>query len=359
MLYNVTRGGKMESIMWKYIDETEAVLKLILNDLTATNIYKEIDFEIKEVNIVGSGSSYNAGLNAQVVFNDILNINTNVYTPAKYMMVKNFNKDSLNIFISQTGTSKSSIDALNHASQKELKSLALSANHKDGIVLLADYFVNLNCGEEKSNAKTKGYSATIYSLLNLLLSISNLIEADKDKINILTKELQEIINKVNKIKESAIKFVESNKNLAAATDMMLVASNESVGSLNELSLKLSETMLIPVTFTEGLEFSHGLHRTVNFNSNLLFLLGEGVGKEEVKIAYEYFKDIAKNVVLINNTSDRYNKSDEIVLSGFKYLYSIEQALVIQVFAVYLPEIIGNDPNVDVFFDFVLKSKTRI
>lgn len=349
----------MKSIMWKYIDETEEVLKSISKDKTVADIYKEIDFEIKEVNIVGSGSSYNAGLNAQVVFNDILNINTNVYTPAKYMMEKNINKDSLNIFISQTGTSKSSIDALNHASQNGLKSLALSANSKIGIVLLSDYFVNLNCGDENSNAKTKGYSATIYSLLNVLLSISNIIDSDKNKADVLTMELNEVISTVRKVKETSIKLVESNKNLAAADDMLLVASNDSIGSLNELSLKLAETMLIPITFTEGLEFSHGLHRTVNFNSNMLFLLGEGVGKSEVIVAYEYFKDIAKNVILINNTSEVYDVSNEIVLSRFKYVYSIEQALVIQVLAVYLPEIIGNDPNLDIYPDFVLKSKTRI
>ena len=349
----------MKSIMWDYINETVDVLNFIASDESINELTNKIDFEIKEINIIGSGSSYNAGLNAQFVYEELLSINTNVYTPAKYMTLRNIEKDSLNIFISQTGTSKSSIDALNYASEKSLKSLALTANLNEGIVLLADFAVDINCKQEFSNAKTKGYTATIYSLLSILLSISKLFKVDETMVKDLKKELKSVIDKVEVVKDNAIKLVEANKNLAAADDILIVGTNENVGSLNELSLKLSETMLIPVTFTEGLEFSHGLHRTVNPNSNLIFLLGEGIGKQEVIVAFDYFKDIVKNVILINNTKSIYDVSNEIVLSGYKYVYSIEQALIIQVLAVYLPEIIGNDPNVDIYPDFVTKSKTRI
>ena len=177
-----------ESIMWKYISEEKDILQANLerNDIAvlASRLtgYQTVYF-------VSHGSSYNASMTVAPFFMKYAGINAICVTAGNFISCEDRvslldKQKTLIVLISQTGNSRGTLEGALMARRHGIDTLGLSANDSATLKGYTDFFLTLNCGEEDSNAKTKGMSSTILVLLLLAMEISVL----KNRITQETKK---------------------------------------------------------------------------------------------------------------------------------------------------------------------------
>jgi glucoselysine-6-phosphate deglycase len=165
-----------QSKMYDYICETPLVLTDIIKrrkEITKEFVAFYQDKTIEQVYVIGSGTSYHAGLSAKTYLEKILNIKVfNSYPTQFERSEKIFNKNTLVIGISQGGQSLSTVAGLDSARNRGLYTAAISENPTALIFEHADTSTRLEVGNEKCGAKTKGYAGTTVTLMMMLTELA-------------------------------------------------------------------------------------------------------------------------------------------------------------------------------------------
>ena len=105
------------SIMWKYIDEEPNSINRLLASQDIHQIVQIIR-HYDEVIFVAHGSSFNAAITIHNFFSKMTGIHTEVFTPSQFISNKleiSKERRELIIAISQTGTSRGVIEAIEYA----------------------------------------------------------------------------------------------------------------------------------------------------------------------------------------------------------------------------------------------------
>ncbi len=353
----------MKSIIWDYINEENEILNNLLLNNEIRNIIIEIG-EIDAIYFVSHGSSYNASLTIGNFITKLTGIRTYSYTPANFLYNCNSykleNKEkTLIIGISQTGTSRGTIQAL--ATAQEFKTLAITEKDNSPIQDISDYRIKLNCGEENSNAKTKGYSSTL--LVLLIFGLEYALQHQKitiDRYRIINQEIQDSINQLDKLIISCQKWLE-NLNFGKEIDNIFVLGcGMNIGTAFEAQLKLMETLCMPTVYADIEEFSHGTHRAINSKSSVLLLKTDKYCQELFDKTFEYLLIKTDNVIMINASE---NISSNPRVLNIEYFPEIESVItlttIVQILSVFIPELNGLDPNVNSNDDYTDWVKTRI
>ena len=124
----------MESKMFEYICETPAVLTDIINrreEITKGFVSHFKDVEIEQIYVIGSGTSYHAGLAAKLYLEELLGIKVfNMYPTQFAREEKVFNQKTLVIGMSQGGQSLSTVEGLDSARERGLHTAAVSETRR-------------------------------------------------------------------------------------------------------------------------------------------------------------------------------------------------------------------------------------
>ena len=165
----------MNSIMWDYIKQEPEVLSRMVGSDQYDELVKKWDKTTEAVYFVAHGSSFNAAITVASLFHTLSGLRAYAFVPgnlfanggALFLEPKN---KVIVIGISQTGTSAGVISSLRLAKEAGYRTIAITADEDSPISQLAGHTLKLLCGVEDSNAKTKGYSATLMALILLALS---------------------------------------------------------------------------------------------------------------------------------------------------------------------------------------------
>ena len=166
----------MSSIMWHYISQEPEVLRQLLQSSQTDDYADKKGNSIRSIYFISHGSSFNAPVCTLGYFSKMAGVRAYACTPANFCagsapICHEDKSSTLAVVISQTGTSCGAIEALEYAKSMGFQTLALTAVLNSPVDKKADDTLNLLCGEEDSNAKTKGYSATLMLLMLLALSL--------------------------------------------------------------------------------------------------------------------------------------------------------------------------------------------
>lgn len=148
---------------------------------------------INEIIVVACGTAYNAGLFAKIMFEKYAGIPVSVYTATEYIdndyVVK---KGSAVLAISQSGTTKDTIDAVKKAKRFGLLTIGIVNAVGSEISRLTDAGVYNHAGPEYAVASTKALTSqlVIIGLMTVFLGERKSLRME-DKQNIL-KELQKL-----------------------------------------------------------------------------------------------------------------------------------------------------------------------
>jgi len=207
---------------------------------------EEIFNEIKQIQIVACGTSYNAGLVAKYWFEDIAKIHCNVEIASEYRYRNPILLDkTLFITLSQSGETADTLEALKVAKKinNSIKSLCISNSAESSLTRYSDLTFLTHAGPEIGVASTKAFTTQLVSLALLICSLGKLKGEiskyqEKEIVDGL-KKLPGLINETllqeNQVKKLAYRFKDKTSALFLGRGTMHAIAMEGALKLKEIS----------------------------------------------------------------------------------------------------------------------------
>ena len=247
--------GNYDHFMQKEIfEQPQAIRDTLESRITNNSVitssfgYKadEIFKNIKQIQIVACGTSYNAGLVAKYWIEDIAKIPCNVEVASEYRYRRPILLDkTLFVTLSQSGETADTIEALKAAKKinSSVKSLCISNSPESSLTRLSDLTFLTHAGPEIGVASTKAFTTQLVSLALLLCSIGKLKNTinkkqEREIIDGLKKLpglINEALTQVNQIKKLANRFIDKNSALFLGRGTMHAIAMEGALKLKEIS----------------------------------------------------------------------------------------------------------------------------
>jgi|TARA_B110001452_G_scaffold227285_1_gene202094 glutamine---fructose-6-phosphate transaminase (isomerizing) len=321
--------GDYKHFMAKEIEEQPITLKngineyidSLNNDINIYNFPWEKN-EISSIILIGCGTAYHSCLMAKYWFEELTSLDVNVDIASEFRYRKNrFKKETLYIFVSQSGETADTYAALDLCNKNEMKTCAVVNVIESSIARDSEFVLPIHCGTEIGVASTKAFLGQILILYMLALKLGlsrNDIEKKLfiEKIKDL-KELPKLIEETllidNKIQKISNTFNE-------AKGSMFLGRGFSYPIALEGALKLKELSYIHAEGYPAGEMKHGP----------LALIEEGMPVVVLAPRDKYYKKTISNmqeviargakVLLITNKS-----SDEVVSENIWETIEVESA----------------------------------
>jgi glucosamine--fructose-6-phosphate aminotransferase (isomerizing) len=181
--------GDFKHFMAKEIEEQPQTLKTGIkeyvdsmnNDINIYNFPWKID-EIKSIMLIGCGTAYHSCLMAKYWFEELTTLDVNIDIASEFRYRKNrFKKDTLYIFVSQSGETADTYAALDLCNKNKMKTCAVVNVIESSIARDSNFVLPIHCGPEIGVASTKAFLGQILVLYILSLKLSSLRKEIKNK----------------------------------------------------------------------------------------------------------------------------------------------------------------------------------
>lgn len=252
--FSITNESKneYEHFMMKEICDTPSVVKTIISTYKCpriANIIKKIkDLQITRIYLVGCGTAYHSCLFGQKVMQENLKVDVYAEKASEFSCGKHIlNPKTLCIFVSQSGETIDTLNALAKAKRFHCKTLSVTNVPYSALAKKTDFTLPVCAGQEKAVASTKAYIAqclVLYCIAKMLFNKQWL-----SQLKIFAKMLN-INNDDQQIKSLA-------KLIATKDKAMFIGKNYDYISALEGSLKLKEITYIFSFAEPSGELKHG------------------------------------------------------------------------------------------------------
>ena len=308
--------GDYKHFMAKEIEEQPITLKNGIkeyidsanNDISIHNIPWKNN-EISSITLIGCGTAYHSCLMAKYWFEELTSLDVNVDIASEFRYRKNrFKKDSLYVFVSQSGETADTYAALDLCNKNNMKTCAIVNVIESSIARDSQFVLPIHCGTEIGVASTKAFLGQILILYILALKLGSLrSDLDKEKLSEKLKDLKKLPKLVEQtlLTDNKIQNVSSTFNDAKGS--MFLGRGFSYPIALEGALKLKELSYVHAEGYPAGEMKHGP----------LALIEEGMPVVVLAPRDNYYKKTISNmqeviargakVLLITNKSN-----DEIV-----------------------------------------------
>lgn len=351
MLYH---GNAMD-----YIYETPDILQYILENkkeiLEDSNRVLK-DKKISEIYLTGSGSSYNAAVAVADFAKKLLGIRVTPVYPV--MLIEDYeliSKSAVVTGISQQGTSAAVIKALDDVRERGIVTISMTGEYDTEITRHADANIYIECGYEDAGATTKGFTATVLTLMIWIIdtaeSIGRITEKEAENYK---KRIDAVIkNMKNVLQISKLWCSEISEKLKDNEDMILISGNKMRSLLLEGILKFSETCRFPVRGYEAEEFMHGMYNAVTSKTNFLYIFPpNGYERNRMGKLFDYYTKQGYCLFGINSAlADENTKyilnctfTDDLEFSILEYILPVQMLFVMTSRARKIDLNIPSDPD---------------
>jgi len=144
---------------------------LFTSPVTGSSIWQQLNVmpeqvrAIKTIYLIAAGTSWHAGRIGQFFFEGILQLPTRVHLASEFRYMPFFpDEEGLYIFISQSGETADTLEAMRMVQEHEVLTVALTNVASSTIVREANGFMLMHAGPEISVASTKAFSCQVVSL---------------------------------------------------------------------------------------------------------------------------------------------------------------------------------------------------
>ncbi|MBO5375947.1 MAG: glutamine--fructose-6-phosphate transaminase (isomerizing) [Bacilli bacterium] len=272
---NSSQKDGYDHFMLKEIFEEKDVIKRIMKDYnTFDKLIEKMKFldKYKKFDIIACGSAYHVGVVAKYLIEEFANIPVNAEIASEYRYKNNFlDKESLAIFISQSGETADSIASLRKVKAEGIDTLGIVNVVGSSIARESDNVIYTKAGPEIAVATTKAFVAqlTIVTLMSLYLGYKNK-NIKKDKVTEILKELDIIENNIDKLLKYDYK--EIAKLLYKHEKIFFIGRGYDYAIALEGSLKLKEISYIHSEAYAAGELKHGTISLIEENTPVICLL---------------------------------------------------------------------------------------
>ncbi len=258
--------GDFKHFMAKEIEEQPTSIKTGIKEYidktnSEINIYN-FPWKMSEINsitLIGCGTAYHSCLMAKYWFEELTQLDVSIDIASEFRYRKNrFKKDSLYIFVSQSGETADTYAALDLCNKNNMKTCAVVNIIESSIARDANFILPIHCGPEIGVASTKAFLGQILILYILALKLGSLRneiikESYKEKIKDLLS-LPSLIEKSLLI-DNDIQAISSTFNEAKGS--MFLGRGFSYPIALEGALKLKELSYVHAEGYPAGEMKHG------------------------------------------------------------------------------------------------------
>ena len=235
----------------EYVDKTNS-------DINIYNFPWKVS-EINSITLVGCGTAFHSCLMAKYWFEELTELDVNIDIASEFRYRKNrFKKDSLYIFVSQSGETADTYAALDLCKKNSMKTCAIVNVIESSIARDANFVLPIHCGPEIGVASTKAFLGQILILYILALKLGFLRkEIDKDRYKEKIKDLQNLPSLIEKslLIDNDIQAISATFNEAKGS--MFLGRGYSYPIALEGALKLKELSYIHAEGYPAGEMKHG------------------------------------------------------------------------------------------------------
>ncbi len=351
--------------MLEYISETPKVMRETIekSEVEFAELFKALlNREIKQIVIIGSGTSSHAGLSTRSFIEKILNIPVEVYYPVLFTNWKStLSKETLVIGISQGGESKSTINGLDFARSFGALTVSLTEDGcKSKLSAHSDICIKLHCGPELAGPKTKGYQVTMLTLFLLALywarNLNIITEAVKsDYLSRLEKTIDNIDAIINK---SEVWYQKNKVDLVKSRRMIIIGYDNQYGNVLEGRLKIEEAVRYGIEGYELEEFYHGIYHSIDEDVFILYLANNSRYKDRLISLSNFLNNYTKFNYMIGNFSDNDSRNLDFNFVDDEYFSVFEYIVPLQILAYYCSKDLGINANIPKIenFHYLMGSK---
>ena len=287
--------GGYDHFMIKEINEQATAVRNTLSQ--KENIQKIIDDieDIQRICFVACGTSYHASLSGKYLIESLAGIPTEVILASEFQYsAKTLNDKTLVIFISQSGETADSLDALEIANQTS-KTLGIVNVIGSSMTRRAKYVIQTQAGPEIGVAATKTYIAqlTAIYLFAALLSKNEYLLNELDKV-------PEYIDEVLKCDELIQNL---SKRYNYARDFFYLGRGYSYPTALEGALKLKEITYIHGEGYAAGELKHGPLALIDKDIPVVVVIPPGDSYDTTMSNLEEVKSRGANVLAIGAADD--------------------------------------------------------
>ena len=296
----------MSYIMEEEIYSQGTIIENLINRYIVNYcVLMELPLKVKRIVIVASGSSYHAGVFGKYFFENIAKIPVAIEYASEAIESKfdDFDKDALYVFISQSGMSVDTVEAMKKVKESGAKTLCITNNLNSTMYQLGDYRFYIDAGMENAIAATKTYSATVVMLWLIALKI-----AQNKHIDIVdeTRDIYSIKNVINSSKDSIDNIDLAAKTLSKFKGFAICGLGANYALALEAALKIKETSYINTSVYPMGEFVHGHFALLNETKAFLTFVTQGASKYELKTLNKILKTYKSKSVIISDTYEDYD-----------------------------------------------------
>ena len=273
-------------------------------NFTDLNFSKEFLSSLNKIYIVACGTAMHAGLSAKLVIEKLCKIHTEVDIASEFRYRDPLvDKNTLCIFISQSGETADTIAALKLSKEKGAITLAVSNVIGSSITREADYSIYTHAGPEIAVASTKAYTSQITLLTLLAIYFAQVLETtDKNTLSELTEDLLHLPNKLEKVLENTKQVENISKKLFKEKDVFYLGRGIDYATAQEASLKLKEISYIHCESYAAGELKHGTIALIENGVNVIGIITDpSLAKKTISNIEEVITRGALTTVIVSES----------------------------------------------------------
>ena len=305
--------GDFKHFMAKEIEEQPLTLKTgikeyldnVNNDINIYNFPWKIE-EIKSITLIGCGTAYHSCLMAKYWFEELTTLDVNIDIASEFRYRKNrFKKDTLYVFVSQSGETADTYAALDLCSKNNMKTCAIVNVIESSIARDSNFILPIHCGPEIGVASTKAFLGQILILYILALKLSSLKKEIETKVyNEKIKDLKNLPSLVEKtlLLDNDIQAISSTFNEAKGS--MFLGRGFSYPIALEGALKLKELSYMHAEGYPAGEMKHGPLALIEEGMPVVVLAPrDNYYKKTISNMQEVIARGAKGLLITNKSKD--------------------------------------------------------
>ncbi len=336
----------MSSIMQKEIFEEPSVIKHLLASYVTEK--DEITFDMPDrvdnVVIVASGSSYNCAAIAAPLFIEYAQIPCEAEYSSEFVLQKKhfITPDSLYIFVSQSGETSDTLNALKMIKQEGVKTMCIT-NAKDSTMWkLCDYKILSDAGEEKSIASTKALTAQIFCSILVIL---NLVHKQGEDIGGYLNTMRRLPAYLERIKLDVDKINDAAHLVAEYNNISILGNKNYYPIAKEGALKMKETCYLNVMAYPFGEFMHGHVAVLNQKSIVIAIIDEENADFAVRNLKKIKDEYNPKIICITSVQDVKSGDINIYIKTKRKMKAIFGSLLtLQLIACEMAALLGKNPD---------------
>jgi len=258
--------GDYKHFMAKEVEEQPTTIKncvneyidKVNNDINIFNFPWKLN-EFSSIMLIGCGTAYHSCLMAKYWFEQLTTLNVNVDIASEFRYRKNrFKKDTLYIFVSQSGETADTFAALDLCNKNKMKTCSVVNVVESSIARESKFVLPIHCGPEIGVASTKAFLGQMLVLYILCLKIAKMRkDIDKKKYLEKIKSLFSLSKLAKQTLETDSKVQSVCSSFVDIKGSMFLGRGYSFPIALEGSLKLKELAYVHAEGYPAGEMKHG------------------------------------------------------------------------------------------------------